>query len=125
MLLQIQDTLKMLHASQLNSNLTVYEEMKGKFDWNKTPIAPLWTNVMIYIVTNVHSMPALHYSEALVTGMASHHYRLLELCVPVTDGHRILERYRLGQAYCTIPMTSEEAATDLHEKLKTIPPLSA
>ena len=49
MLPQMQDTLNMLRTSWNNNNLTAYEELNGKFDWNRTPIAPLGTRGMLFI----------------------------------------------------------------------------
>ena len=49
MLPQMQDTLNMLRTSRNNNNLTAYEELNGKFDWNRIPIAPLGTRGIIFI----------------------------------------------------------------------------
>ena len=55
--------------------------MKAKFDWNKTPIAPLGTK---------RNMFTPHYDKTFVTGMSPHHYLFLEFFVPATHGYRIL-----------------------------------
>jgi hypothetical protein len=85
----------------------LYKEIMGKFDCNKTPIMPLGTEVMIYIASDVRNTFTPHCNKAFVTGMAPHHYRLLDVCVPATHGNRIFESYRLDPAYWTVPMMSE------------------
>ena len=59
MLPQMQDTLNMLRTSQNNKNLTAYEELNGKFDWNQTPIAPLGTRGML-LTTPTAAAHSLH-----------------------------------------------------------------
>ena len=102
-------------------------EMKGKFDWNKSSIAPLGTKAMICIATNARNTFAPHCNTVFVTGMAPHHYHLLNFSVPVTHGYRILGTYRLNPTHWTMPMVSEAdhimlAATDLLNNLETMPP---
>ena len=81
MIPQMQDTLNMLQTLRQNNNLTD-EEMKGKFDWNKTLIAPLGTKAMVCIATNARNTFAPHCDEVFVTSMALHHYLFLDfLCL--------------------------------------------
>ena len=49
---QIYDTLNMLCNSRLNNNLTMYENIKATFDWNKTPSPPLGTKAILCIATD-------------------------------------------------------------------------
>jgi hypothetical protein len=64
--------------------------MKGVFDWKTTPIAPLGTTAMIYIVSNVQHTFISHCNKAVVTGIVLHHYPLLKLCVLTTYRYCIL-----------------------------------
>ena len=95
----MQDTLNMLQTLQQNNNLTAYKETKVKYDWNKTLIAPLGTNVMIYITTTARNTFAPQSDKAFVTGMVPYHYRLLKFYVPATGGYRISGTYRLNPAH--------------------------
>ena len=47
MLQQMQYTLNMLRTSRNNNNIAAYEELNGKFDCNRTPIAPFGTRGML------------------------------------------------------------------------------
>ena len=45
----MQDALDMMQIPRNNKILTAYKGLKGKFNWNKTLIAPIGTKEMIYI----------------------------------------------------------------------------
>ena len=45
---QIQDTLNMMRTSRRNSNISAYKDMKGPFNWNRTPLAPLGSKSVVY-----------------------------------------------------------------------------
>ena len=77
MLPQMQDTLNMLRTSCNNNKLTAYEELNDKFDWNRTPIAPIGTRGILFIHPDSHNMFAPHCDKAFAVGRARHHYRLL------------------------------------------------
>ena len=64
MLTQIEDTLNILRTSRNNSTLTIYEELKGAFDWNKTPMALLGTKALVFIDPEDHNMFTPHYIDA-------------------------------------------------------------
>ena len=128
MLPQMQDTLNMMRTSRNNKKLTAYEELKGDFDWNRTPLAPLGTKAWAFIDPDERNTYAPHCDLAYVVGRAEHHYRLIEFFIPATRGYRITGTYRLDPTHCTIPTVSEqdrtvEAATDLLASLKgCVPP---
>ena len=118
----------MLRTSRNNNNITTYEELNGKFDWNQNPIAPLGTRGMLFIHPDSRNTFATHCGEALIVGRARHHYRLLEFYVPTTRGYRISGTFRLDPTHWKLPTISEQdktglAATELLEKhKKTTPP---
>ena len=62
MLPQIQGTLNMMRTSRYNSKLAAYKELKGKFDWNLTPMVPLGTNALISIDSK-NQTPLLHITS--------------------------------------------------------------
>ena len=99
MLPQMQDTLNMLRTSQNNNNLTAYEKLNGKFDWNQTPIASLGTRGMLFIHPDSRNTFAPHCDEAFTVERARHHYPLLEFYVPTTRGYRISGTFRLDPTH--------------------------
>ena len=46
---QVTMNINMNRASQINKNRSAYEELKGTFDFNATPLAPLGTKLILYI----------------------------------------------------------------------------
>merc|ERR1711884_396457 len=48
LLVQAEMTLNMLRTSRKDPTKSAYEELEGKFDYNKTPLAPPGTKALIY-----------------------------------------------------------------------------
>ena len=55
MILQMQNRLTMLRTSRNISKLTAYEEIKGTFHWNRTPMAPLGNKGVVYITLGMRN----------------------------------------------------------------------
>ena len=120
----------MLCTSRNNNNLTAYEELNGKFDWNLTPIAPLGTRGMLLIHPESRNTFSPHCNKAFTVGRARHHYRLLEFYVPTTRGYRISGTFRLNPTHWKFPTISDQdktvvAETELLEQHKKFTPPSA
>ena len=45
---QAEVTLNLLHTSRLNPKLLAYAQVQGQFDYNRTPITPPGTRVIVY-----------------------------------------------------------------------------
>ena len=72
-----QMTLNMLRTSRQNNTKTAYEELKGPFDFNKTPLAPLGTKSLIYDDPDSRTSWAPHDIDAYYVRPALQHYRCL------------------------------------------------
>ena len=101
----------MLRMSRNNNKLTAYEEIKGPFDWNRTSMATLCNNGMMYITPDVLDTFTPHCNEAYTVGRAPHHHQLLKCYVPATRGYRISGTYRLDPSHWTLPAVSEQDKT--------------
>ena len=120
----------MICTSRNNNKLTAYEELNGKFDWNRTPKAQLGTREMLFIHPYSRNIFAPHCDEAFTVGRARHHYHLLEFYVPTTRGYRISGAFHLNPTQWKLPIISERdktvvAATELLEQHKKFNPPSA
>ena len=120
----------MLRTSRNNNNIISYEELNGKFNWNRTPIAPLGTRGMLFIHPDSRNTFTPHYDEAFTVGKARHHYRLLNFYVPTTRGYRITGTFCLDPTHWKVPKISEQyetvvAAAELLEQHKKFTPPSA
>jgi hypothetical protein len=45
---QVQNTLNLLQASRINSNILVYETLNGPYNWDRYPLAPPGCKAIIY-----------------------------------------------------------------------------
>ncbi len=45
---QVQDTLNLLQASQIDSTKSAYEILNGPYNWNHYPLAPLGCKAVVY-----------------------------------------------------------------------------
>ena len=68
-------TLNLLHSSRLHLNPSAYSQVQGHFDFNRTPLAPLGTKVMVHEKPDNRGTWDPHAVEAWYVGLAMHHYR--------------------------------------------------
>jgi hypothetical protein len=131
MIPQMQDTLNMLRTSRNNNKLTAYEKIKGAFDWNRVPMAPLGNKCVVYVTLDIRNTYAPHCDKAYTVERAPNHHQLLKCYVPTTMGYRISGTYHPDPSYWMFPAVSEQnmtvsAATDLLVAFqKFIPTLAA
>jgi hypothetical protein len=45
---QVQDTLNLLRALQINPAISVYKSLNGPYDWNRYPLTPLGCKAVVY-----------------------------------------------------------------------------
>ena len=64
MIPQIQDTLNMLRTPIYNNKFTAYKAMKGAFDRNRMPMAPLDNKSVMYIIPDMRNTFTPHCHEA-------------------------------------------------------------
>ena len=108
MIPQMQDTLNMLRTSRNNNSLTAYEEIKGSFNWNRTPMPTLGNKDVVYIIPDALNIFAPHCDEAYTVGRAAHHHQLLKFYVPAARGYRITDTYRLDPSHWALPVVSKQ-----------------
>ena len=129
-LVQMQDTLNMLRTSRRNASISAFEELEGKFDFNRTPMAPLGTRGLVYLDPDERASWQSHGIDVFSVGRAPDHYRLMEFFDPNTRNYRISGTYKLYPTHCNIPTLSEAdqsiiAANELLELLKAKTPPAA
>eukprot|EP00532_Pseudo-nitzschia_australis_P011281 CAMPEP_0168233864 /NCGR_PEP_ID=MMETSP0140_2-20121125/17949_1 /TAXON_ID=44445 /ORGANISM="Pseudo-nitzschia australis, Strain 10249 10 AB" /LENGTH=183 /DNA_ID=CAMNT_0008166597 /DNA_START=687 /DNA_END=1235 /DNA_ORIENTATION=- len=72
---QLNITLNLLRASQVNPKLSAYAQVHGPFDFNKTPLAPLGCKIVIHDRAE---------EQRSWVGPALHHYRNYQCYIPST-----------------------------------------
>ncbi len=52
---QVQDSINLLRRSCIHPDRSAYETLKGPYDWNRYPMAPPGTKVIIYKDSNTRA----------------------------------------------------------------------
>ena len=75
---QIEITLNIMRTSRQNNTMSAYEDYHHhKFDWNKTPLAPLGTKALTFKDPDDRAAWQPHGVDTWYTGPATEHYRLM------------------------------------------------
>ncbi len=104
---QVELTLNMLRFSRRNPNKSANQEVYGSFDFNKTPLAPLGTNALIYDDPASRASWAPHATDGYYVGPASNHYRCLRFYIPATRRFRFADTWRLYPTHSQVPVASQ------------------
>jgi hypothetical protein len=83
---QVQDCINLLRPSRISPNKSTYETLKGPYDWNRYPLAPLGTRAIIYEESYTRASWAPHGLDAWYLGPSKDHYRCHIYYVPETKG---------------------------------------
>ena len=115
----------------IDSTKSAYKALKGrKFDWNRTPLAPVGQRALAFLDPSNRLTWAPHAIDAFTLGFAPDHYRLLRFMNKLTGGCLTTDTYALYPEYCKLPTISEGdrtvmAAAELLELFKNIVPKNA
>ncbi len=82
-------TLNLLRQSRLNHRLSAEEQLNGTYDFNRTPLAPPGTRVIVHEKPAVRQSWAPHGVNGWYLGPATEHYRCYEVYISKTGHTRI------------------------------------
>ena len=121
---QAEMTLNMLRTARSNNEISAYEALEGKFDYNKTPIAPPGTKALIYEAATRRKTWAPHAVNGWYLGPAMKHYRCGKYFIDHSRAIRIANTAKLFPSHCKIPTISEAdrtvlAANELLQRIKS------
>ena len=85
-------TLNLLRGSRINPNLSAWEQLHGRYDFNATPIAPPGIKVLAHAKSIVRQTWDTHAFEAWYTGPALEHYRCHTVWAIKTRQSRIVNQ---------------------------------
>ena len=88
---QAELTLNLLRTSRVNPSLSAYAYLFGSFDFNKTPMAPPGTQVVIHEKPKQRTSWGYHGLDAWYTGPSLEHYRCIKCYVPSTRKQRVTD----------------------------------
>ena len=77
-------TLNLLRTSRVNPQLSSYAYLFGNFDFNKTPLAPIGTKLVIRAKPNKRDSWSFHGEDGWYIGPAMDHYRCIICYIPST-----------------------------------------
>ncbi len=72
---QVQDSLNLLRASQIDPTKSAYEIFNGPYDWNRYPLAPLGCKAVIYEYGNTRGSWESRGVDGWYLGPSQDHYR--------------------------------------------------
>ena len=115
---QGQTTLLLLRSSRTNPKLSSYAYLFGNFDFNKTPLAPPGTKIVIHNRPTTRPSWGFHGDEGFYIGPAMDHYRCVKCYIPKTRAVRVSDTVAFFPTTVPLPFTSLEdhlrsAASDL------------
>ena len=99
-------TLNLLRASHLNPNLSAYAQLYGSFDFNRTPLAPPGTKVMVHEKPAQQGTWAPHAVAGWYLRPAIHHYRCYRVWINATRAERIADTLAWFPTKVVMPVPS-------------------
>ena len=91
-------TLNLLRTSRINPNLSAYAIIHGNYDFNKHPMAPPGTKVIVHNKPTKRRAWGFHGDEGFYVGPALEHYRCIEYLMTNSRRLRIADTV---QFFCT------------------------
>ena len=124
---QATTTLYLLRSSRINPRLSSEAQLNGQFDYNRTPLAPPGTRVIIHDKPSARATWAPHGSKGWYIGAAPNHYRCWTVYVDKTASERIGDTVEFFPKQCAMPKLSSadlatKAAIELLNALKNPTP---
>ena len=124
LLVQAEITLNLLRTSRVNPALSAYTYLFGNYDFNKTPLAPPGTKVLIHKKSNTRGSWDYHGVEGWYVGPSQEHYRCLKCFNPETFSEVDTDTLKLIPNITPIPVYTDfdvvkQAVADILHVLKT------
>jgi hypothetical protein len=115
-------TLNLLRFSRCNPLISAYHKLYGPFDFNKMPLAPLGTKVLIYNDPTTETLWAPHATDGFYVGPGINYYQCLRFYIPSTRCFHFSDTWQLYPTHCQIPILSKNdkmllAAGDIFKQL--------
>ena len=124
---QAELTLNLLCLWRVNPRLSSYAYLFGHFDFNKTPLAPAGTKVLVHEKPKQQNSWDYHGIEGWYLGPSLDHYRCVRCYLPSTGGVRDVDTVQFFPKRINFPTVTTEdmliqSATGILTVLQTPPP---
>ena len=104
---QTELTLNLLRGSRLDSRISAWEQVRGKFDFAAHPLAPLGMRIVMHEKPENRAAWAPHGVEGFYLGPALQHYRCYRGWVLKTQRERVTDTVAWHPETVTMPGASE------------------
>ena len=102
------DDIKYAPTIAYQSKLSAHDQVFGTFNYNRTPLAPLGTKVIIHEKPTQRASWDPHGKEGWLTGPVLRHYRHFEVAVAETGGQRVSDTIEFLPTKYNMPKTSSD-----------------
>ncbi len=117
---QVQDPINLLCRLRIKPNVSTYEALKGPYNWNRYPMAPLGSKAITFEDSDRRASWAPHGLNAWILGPSKDHYRCHLFYVPETRGYRESGLANLFPQHCMAPKyTPKLHIKELSKELQT------
>ena len=106
LILQAELTLNLLRTSRVNNKLSAWAYLNGVHDFNKYPLAPPGTKVIIHKKPSDRKSWQFHGEEGFYIAPALNHYRCLTCYIPKTRQEKISDTVTFISKHVPIPESS-------------------
>ncbi len=96
-------TLNMLRPSQRNPKVSAYTMLEGNFDFNKTPMAPPGTKVIVHEKSGQRLTWDPHGTEGWYLGPALEHYRCYRVFTNKTKAEQTIDTVEFFPQHTKVP----------------------
>jgi hypothetical protein len=125
-LFQAELTLNLLRSSRVNPRLSAHACLFGNFNFNKTPLAPPGTKVVVHLKPDQRASWACHGEEGWCVGPSMEHCRCIKCYLPTTSRERDVDALQFFPKQIPFPQTSTEdclkqAASEILDVLQKPP----
>ena len=115
-------TLNLLRRSRINPALSAHAQIFGAFDFNKTPLAPPGTSVLVHEKADSRKSWAPHGKPGFYLGPAMEHYRCYRVYILETNAERVADTVEFFPHKIPMPALSatdaaQHAVRDLIEAI--------
>ena len=98
-------TQNLLRKCRFNPKLSAHAALHVKFDYKKTPLAPLGTRIRVHEKTTNRHTWSLCGTNGWYIGPALEHYQCVECYIPSTNSTIIADTVELISTFIPIPKT--------------------
>jgi hypothetical protein len=104
-------TINLLRTLLINPNISAATQLFGKFDFNRTPLAPPRTRAVAHVKPKARRTWAPHGEDAWYVGPAPDHYRCYRVWMVSTNRTRIVDTVKFFPQHVKMPHLSSQEMT--------------